>query len=467
MRSKAAIFRNGCERHSAPRWFDRPRGHRESNGRQVIETLENRTLLRFTHSFRSGGGVEHHLKTLDNILLQRNRMRIIRLFLEKPFRNRDPIVTDIGRGTLIEIPLPVRVRNEPSYPRPSIAPRTPLLVRLKRHIIGLILYTPFYLGRLRAHINRKGFQRGFYEVIDVDRYAQNIMREYDVDLLIMHHAGTIDSSKMIAAAQSAGVPYLFINHFDNQCLKEFPIREQLMAAAAVAGVSGDGIPWGLRRRFQHVSSGIDTVLFDPRAARRPEIEFRSPVILYPARITEAKGQLDLVEICARLRRQGIHMTLVFAGRTDSSEYEHRVKERAKKDLNGEDVFFLGQLDPAMLRDWYAIAAIVAFPTRHHEGLPRIMLEAQAMKVPPVAYKMAGTAQALIHGKTGILVPEGDLAALGQKIEYLLTHEAIRKTMGENGRRFVQERFGLEALAVRHERLYGSVFGKRKRLKPRA
>jgi glycosyltransferase involved in cell wall biosynthesis len=87
------------------------------------------------------------------------------------------------------------------------------------------------------------------------------------------------------------------------------------------------------------------------------------------------------------------------------------------------------------------------------------MEAQAMKLPPVGYIIGGTPKALIDGKTGFVVPSGDIAALTDRLACLLANDAKRKDMGEKGREFVLKNFGLNALAARHEHLYVSVLSK--------
>ncbi len=124
----------------------------------------------------------------------------------------------------------------------------------------------------------------------------------------------------------------------------------------------------------------------------------------------------------------------------------------KLDIKNE-VLFVGQLNRDQLRDWYGSSAILAFPTYHHEGLPRILMEAQAMEVPTVAYDIGGISEGIKQGRTGYLIPKGDINFFTEKLEELLVNDDRRKKMGEEARRFIKENFSLEALAMRHERYY--------------
>jgi glycosyltransferase involved in cell wall biosynthesis len=426
----------------------------------MIDSIDDLTILRFTHSFKSGGGVEQHLDALDNALLKRNRVRIIRLYLEKEFKGNEPEILKIGRGTLIKIPLPLKYTDMPSNNTLPKADSNFTISNFKKNLMDLVLYNPFLYRRFF------GFRRtryapgpGIYEIIDAGEYAKKILRSYKIDLLVMHSAGTRDSATMIEEAKMCGLPFIYVNHFANSQLNNISVIDQLIEAAAIAGVSNSGVPWDMRRRFYNVSSGIDLEMFNPERAVRPEFETNAPIILHPARIVKEKGQIDLIKACAELRRRGMRTKLVFAGRSDSAEYEQLLRKYAAEKMPAEDVIFLGELSLETLRNWYGISAIVAFPTYHNEGLPRIIMEAQAMKLPPVGYIIGGTPKALIDGKTGFVVPSGDIAALTDRLACLLASDAKRKDMGEKGREFVLKNFGLNALAARHEHLYVSVLSK--------
>ncbi|MCX6976484.1 MAG: glycosyltransferase family 4 protein, partial [Verrucomicrobia bacterium] len=117
------------------------------------------------------------------------------------------------------------------------------------------------------------------------------------------------------------------------------------------------------------------------------------------------------------------------------------------------VHFLGDLSPTLLRDWYAAATVVAFPTYHHEGLGRVILEAQAMETPVVAYATGGVPDAIVTGKTGLLIPTGNLPKLTASLASLLSSSTLRLSLTSNARLSIETHFSLSALAERHERFY--------------
>jgi glycosyltransferase involved in cell wall biosynthesis len=60
-----------------------------------------------------------------------------------------------------------------------------------------------------------------------------------------------------------------------------------------------------------------------------------------------------------------------------------------------------------------------------EGLGTSIMDAQAAGVPVVATRTGGIPDIVAHGRTGLLVPPGDSAALAAAMERMLDDEAIR------------------------------------------
>ncbi len=89
-----------------------------------------------------------------------------------------------------------------------------------------------------------------------------------------------------------------------------------------------------------------------------------------------------------------------------------------------------------------------------EGLPVSVLEASAAGLPVVATDALGTREALIPNQTGFLVPVGDSRALAAAMGQIMTlSPSARKSMGDRGRKLVQEKFSMEAVTNRWESLY--------------
>jgi glycosyltransferase involved in cell wall biosynthesis len=88
-----------------------------------------------------------------------------------------------------------------------------------------------------------------------------------------------------------------------------------------------------------------------------------------------------------------------------------------------------------------------------EGLPNVVLESFAARVPVVATAVGGTPEIVLDGDNGYLVPPGQPAALAQRLLDLLASSTQRRQMGLRGYQRVCEGFTFEAQAREYQALF--------------
>jgi glycosyltransferase involved in cell wall biosynthesis len=98
---------------------------------------------------------------------------------------------------------------------------------------------------------------------------------------------------------------------------------------------------------------------------------------------------------------------------------------------------LGFLSGAALEERFARAAVVVCPSRR-EGFGLVCAEAMARARPVVASAVGGLTELVADGETGLLVPPQDPPALRSAIDSLLADQALRRRMGEAGRKRIAE-----------------------------
>ena len=422
-------------------------------------SLNGLTVLRFAHAFESGGGTERYLDDLDSALLERNAMTIIRLHLTHKSSASAPTEDFIGQGRLIRVRLPVVPGNDSSTPSDDNSFRS----RLKEWVRDWFLYNPLVwraVGARRTSALHLPPYPG--QAIGAGLATAELLHARKIDLVMLHYFGGADADEVMSATRKAQVPFAVLNHYSNDRFLHLSIRKHTMFAHGVAGVNGLGLPRYVRQGFANLSDGIDTDFFRRDKARPLTDPPASPVILLPARVVREKGQLDLVRAVAALRLSGLKCCIAFAGRVDSSSFVDELRQEISRAGMTGDVRFLGDLSVEGLRDWYAASTVVAFPTYHHEGLGRVIVEAQAMQTPVVAYATGGVPEGIVEGQTGFLVPTGDIAGLTGRLRELLTSSSLLTTMGTNGRKAAETHFSLAALADRHERFYLQVIADHKK-----
>jgi len=98
-------------------------------------------------------------------------------------------------------------------------------------------------------------------------------------------------------------------------------------------------------------------------------------------------------------------------------------------------------------------------TSRNEGTPVTLIEAQATGIPVVSTRVGGVEDIIQDTKTGFLVESDDVDAIAEKISLLLKDQGLRRSMGEEGRAFVRDRFQYDHLATRMSALYRSYLGR--------
>ena len=105
------------------------------------------------------------------------------------------------------------------------------------------------------------------------------------------------------------------------------------------------------------------------------------------------------------------------------------------------------------------ADIVAIPS-FTEGLPNVALEACAAGIPIVATAVGGNPEIVENGVNGCIVPPGDAKALAESIATLIHSRETRVTMGQAGRRKIENEFTFHAQAQRYQKVLRQLAPKR-------
>jgi colanic acid/amylovoran biosynthesis glycosyltransferase len=236
------------------------------------------------------------------------------------------------------------------------------------------------------------------------------------------------------------------------------LRDKLAPAHFVATVSSAGRDrldalLGLDGKLEVVSNSVDLRRLSPArtAAGEPGL------VLTVARLVEKKGIGDLVEACALLGRRnaslGRRLRLEVVG---SGPLHAELRAAAEQlDLRAR---FLGPLPQEQVLRRYRRASVYCLPCvvagdGDRDGLPTSVLEAMALGVPVVATAVSGLSEAVIDGRTGLVVPQHDPEALAAAIERLLSDDALAARLAAAARRHVEDRFALECSAARLRELF--------------
>ena len=100
--------------------------------------------------------------------------------------------------------------------------------------------------------------------------------------------------------------------------------------------------------------------------------------------------------------------------------------------------------------------IMAFPSWYREGLPKSIIEAEAIGRPIVTTDSVGCRDTVIDGKNGYIIPIKDSNTLVVALRKLIDNDELRRTMGRNAREFAVERFDIKDVVRVHLDVYNSL-----------
>lgn len=166
-----------------------------------------------------------------------------------------------------------------------------------------------------------------------------------------------------------------------------------------------------------------------------------------ARLTEQKGHRYLIEAISKVVPRFPHAVFLWIG---DGPLRSSLIQLARELNVLSYIHFLGfrsDVDSLL-----SVIDVFVLPSLY-EGFPNVILEAMVCGKPVVATHVDGTPEAVIHGKTGLLVPPRDPETLGEALIQMAQNPIMRKKMGENGKKRIHEYFLLEYQLSAFDQLY--------------
>ncbi len=263
-----------------------------------------------------------------------------------------------------------------------------------------------------------------------------IFRTHRIEHLHNHFGNSSCSVAMLASVMS-GVPFSYTMHgpaiFYEPML--WRIDEKIARASFVACISHFCRSQGMTfsrpehwHKLRIVHCGVDPDLFELRSHAG-----RGTRLTYVGRLAAVKGLPVLLEAMAALPTD-VRLSVVGDGE-DRALLEAMTGKLGLKDR----VDFLGFRSQTQVREQLA-ATDVFVMSSFAEGVPVVLMEAMATGVPVVATRIAGIAELVGDGVSGLLVSPGDTAALVAALERLIADAPLRARLGAAGREMVQREF---------------------------
>jgi len=182
-----------------------------------------------------------------------------------------------------------------------------------------------------------------------------------------------------------------------------------------------GVP---RNKVDIVYSGVNHTLLAPMG------ESEKPLIAYIGVIKRYKQLDHLLRILPLIRREVLGAELVIAGKRGDNELQNM-----KKNLGLEHCVKLqGEVSEAEKAQILQKAWVFVIPSVK-EGWGISVIEANACGTPAIAYDVPGLRDSIKNGKTGLLVPYGNIRELARATIRVLTGTRLRQNLSRNARKW--------------------------------
>lgn len=177
------------------------------------------------------------------------------------------------------------------------------------------------------------------------------------------------------------------------------------------------------------------------------IDQNSRIIMSASRVVPRKGFDNAILALSDLQKD-IHLVIVGKGRD-----EKRLRSLTEKFSVSNRVHFLGKISHEKLvatfhaSDLFLMLCRDRWGSLEAEGFGIVFLEAAACGLPVVAGRSGGSPEALIDNKTGFVVDPQSISEIRKRITEILDDVEMKKSFGEQGRKFVEQNHSYDLLAA--------------------
>ena len=247
----------------------------------------------------------------------------------------------------------------------------------------------------------------------------------------------------LAAARMAGIPAIVRSDSQlrgtrspaRRALKRlgYPLLLRQFAACIAVGQRAEQYfrAYGARAVFRSPHF-VDNEFFARRASgMRPsaragwDLDPEAFVVLFAGKLIDMKRPLDVVAALARVRSRNVQFLVAGAGQLEDAMRQHAV-------ASGVRVRFAGFLNQSEIPAAYAASDVLVLPSTGQETWGLVVNEAMACGRPAIVSSSVGCGPDLVeNGLTGYVVPEGDIQALGDRIDAMVRDPRLASELGRS------------------------------------
>lgn len=192
------------------------------------------------------------------------------------------------------------------------------------------------------------------------------------------------------------------------------------------------------KKIKVINNGVSKKFLE----RAKSIEPKKHQILTVGAIKERKGLLELISMLSKIDVDQRPILNVVGSYDRKDSYVRKVFKEIREQNLSNFVKFHNQITDDEMISIMDKSKVFILPSkntskRDFEGFGIVFLEASSRYLPVIGSYDCGNEDAIIHGKTGFLVKQGDVDGLKKSMLSLLNDSNLSKKIGDNGRLFAE------------------------------
>jgi glycosyltransferase involved in cell wall biosynthesis len=305
-----------------------------------------------------------------------------------------------------------------------------------------------YAGDMHEQV-LKSWRKRLLFLAFLRRMRQAVARAIDLESPVAMHIHWWIPGALAAAGLAARrkVPYLLTTHgSDVTLIAKFgwlrPVAGPLFRRAAARTAVSTYLQNVMADLF-----GVDSVLLpmpydDSKFTPQEPMDRTPPIVTCIGRMIERKGQNYLLLAGRLLLDRGIDCCIQLVG---DGPLKARLSALATEQGIADRVIFTGNVPHDAIPALIYGSALVVLPSvadwkGEVEGLGMVLAEASACGRPVIGTRLGGPIDAVYDGRTGLLVPPADPAALADAIAAILSDREKMRSFGQAGVNFARAHF---------------------------
>ena len=332
------------------------------------------------------------------------------------------------------------------------------------HEIHVISFVPEEIEGAHVHwidigVDPDGGDFGKLKYLFTGKQIKRLLDEIEPDVVNAHYATSYGAAVALSGVKGYVLSVWGSDIYDfpqrspfHKALLEYSLKKAAHLFSTSKAMADEAANY-TKKTFSITPFGVDTALFSPDKRNRTDESF---VIGTVKSLSYTYGIHHLIRAAASVRqcRPDIPLRLRIAGNGPDKERLEKLAEECGVSDIVTWLGFISQEEAA--REWANMDLAVVFSEAESFGVSAV--EAQSCCCPVITSDIPGLVEATNPGVTSVMLPKGDVNALTNTIISLYDDPEKRRTLGENGRKYVVENYEYQKCFCRIESLFSGMCG---------